>query len=233
MTSPSEILGILYYQADLFWGLAVLHHLLFGAVLGLILQGNRNPGRSLMTLSFASMAFSVFYVSLSGELTFAAVAFLVLLCCLIYDGVRPLTEWSLGKHHPLVFRRTFWVLLLWAWLYPKHLPAWWAAPMASPLGVLPSPTLLALLAMLGLAFPQSNRLVHWAAAGLGVLWGLYSLIGMGLWVDLPLVGLAGYSLWILAKSVKAAGGVAEDDWTPNEQPRPSASKTKSDQVWKI
>lgn len=233
MISPSEVLARLYYQADIFWGLAILHHLLFGAVLGLIVQGNRRPGRALTTLSFASMAFSVFYVSLSAELTFPAVAFLVLLFCLIYDSAHPLTDWSMGRHHPPWFRKTVWVLVAWAWVYPKYLPAWWAAPIASPLGVLPSPTLLAFLAMLGLAFPQSNRLVHWAAASVGLIWGLYCVIGMGVWMDLPLVLLAAHGIWVLWRSVRAAGGIAEDDWTPSENPAPIASKTKSNRVWKI
>jgi hypothetical protein len=223
----------LNYQADLFWVLAVLHHLLFGAVLGLVLQGNRQPGRTLMTLSFASMSFSVFYVGLSAELTFVAIAFLVLLFCLIYDSVHPLTDWGKGNHHPLWFRRVAWAMLLWAWFYPKHLPAWWAAPIASPLGVLPGPTLLALLAMLGLAFPQSNRLVHWAAAGLGLLWGLFSVIAPGGWMDFPLLIVAAYTTWKLWKSVQAAGGIAEDDWTPSEQPHPPERKIKSNPTWKI
>ncbi len=216
----------------LYGPVALCAHILFGTVLYLIFTGNRRPGLRLMSLAFAAMAFSVFWVAGYPRFMVTEVAFLVLAFCAGYDVARPLTNWGLGKERPLWIRRTAYFALVWAWIYPQHV-AWWKIPFASPLGVLPSPTLLAMVAMLWLAFPQTNRLLHWAAAGLGVLYGLFGIVFVHIPSDILLLAVSGLSISELIQSARKAGGLLEDDLTPKERQGAFSEQTKKDQVWRI
>lgn len=219
------IAGIFFFQA-------VLFHILFGAVLYLVWNGNRKPGWRLMSLAFASMAFTVLYAALSEGLYFTGVAFIVLMICAAHDVAQPLTAWGPGNDRPLWVRRVAVLALIWAWIYPHHV-VWWKTVFGSPLGVLPSPTLFALLALLWLAFPQTNRLLHWAATILGLFYGLYGLVILHVVSDVVLLALAGIALRDLLRSVRESGGLFEEDLTPQEKPKPATERAKKDQVWRL
>ena len=222
----NSIANLIYFPS------AVAAHILFGTVLYLLYTGNKRPGLRLMSLTFAAMSFSVFWVAGYPRFAFTEVAFLVLFLCSVYELLRPLTAWGLGKGRPLWVRRVGYLALAWAWIYPHHIP-WWAAVFGAPLGVLPSPTLLALVAMLWLAFPQTNRLLHWAAAGLGILYGLFGVVFVHIPSDIILVAVSGLSMRELIQSSRKAGGFLEEDLTPREQPQSFSKQTKKDQVWRI
>lgn len=223
-----------YLASEMFPWVAVLHHLLFASAVGAILSGNRRPGVRLLTLAFASMAFTVFYsVPADGELVLVSVVFLTLMFCLLYDAARPVTVWSAGSGRPAWLRRVAWFCVAWGFCYPAYFRPLWLAPVAAPLGVLPAPALLALLGMLTLAFPQTNRLVHWAAALAGVVFTLFGLFYLRNLFDLPLAIITFLALRDLRAAVRQAGGITEDDLPPGERPRPAPGRARKDAVWRL
>lgn len=232
MFNAQNVLLLYKAIASLFSFQAVMFHILFGSVLWVVFGGNRKPGWTLLSLTFTSMAFSVLYAAGTKGLSLTVIAFLVLFFCAAYDVVQPLTHWGNGKDRPLWTRRLAYLGLAWAWLYPHHVSLW-TCWIASPLGVLPSPTLLALLSLLWLAYPQTNRLLHWAAAILGLLYGLFGVLVLHVYSDLLLLAVAGVSLWDLKRAIQEAGGVLEEDLTPEERPKKASEQTKKDQVWRI
>ncbi len=225
--------GYSYIATVLHPWLAFLHHIGFGVALGLVFSGNRKPGYRLMTLVLASMAFSVIYGAQNRGLTFVSVGFFVLLVCLLHEAWRPQTDWRIHRSRPRWMRRLGIFALVWAWCYPAYFKPLWMLPVAAPLGVLPGPTLLALLALLMLAFPQTNRLLHWAAVIAAVLYGGLGVVWLWNWVDLPLLVIAGISLRELIHSVRESGGIFEDDLPPSEKPKPVPEGAKTERVWKL
>lgn len=219
--------------ADMFIPLAIVHRLTFALTAAVVLRGNRNPGRRLLSLAFASMAFSVFYTMQSADFLLLAAGFFVLVCCLLYDAYQPMTAWGPGAHLSSWARKLAWVILAWAVCDPRYSRPAWLSPLISPFGVLPGPALLALLAMLWLAFPQTNRLVHWAAALLGLLTAIRELWLFRSFFDIPLLAFSGLTLYGLSRAVHQSGGATEDDLTPQERIRPSQADAQKDRVWKI
>lgn len=224
-----------YLASDLFPWVAFLHHVLFGCALGAVLSGNRKPAFTLLTLSFASMCFSV--VAAAGddhiEQTWISALFMVLMFCLLFEVWRGETVWSKGARRPVWVRRIAFAGIAWAWVYPAYLRSWWLAPVMAPLGVLPSPTLLALLSCLLLAFPNTSRLVHWAAAFLGILFASLGVFYLWNWSDIPLLLIASITMRELIQSARAAGGVFADDDPPGSSPGPPAPQVRKERIYKL
>lgn len=220
--------------ASLFAPLAVMHRFSLALAIALVFRGGRVTGARIMSMVFASMAFSVFYAQQSVDVMLTAAVFFVLMLCLFFDAYQPLTAWGKGKHLAQWARITAWALFAWALCDPRYTRPYWISPLTSPLGILPGPTLLALLAMLWLAFPQTNRLVHWAAALAGVLTSIRELVVFKSFFDVPLLIFSFVTIYGLLRSVRQSGGALEDDLSPKERYRaPSRADAEKNKVWKI
>lgn len=235
-SAPPAFVLALTRAADLFQLASVLHHVTLALFAAVIASGNRKPGYQLLSLGFAGMCFSGFIAAQEFELPLLSIGWIVLMLCLLADAVKPLTAWTFGgksARKPGADAWIGWTSIVLGVVYPVYVKPVWLAPLAAPIGVVPTPTLLVLLGCLWLAWPQTNRLVHWAAVIFAVAAGGAHLVIASAWIDLALLGIALGSGWRLTQSVKQSGGVFEDDLTPAEKGRKPAPKTKRETVYKL
>lgn len=183
MPSPAEILAGLTAIANRYVGVAVAWHVLLAIFLLCMLLGWKPNSRAagallcLLPVSAAALAW------MSGNPFNAAV--LGLLTAVLV--------WASQAHRPVAEARPMpWLgagVLAYGWVYPHFLesaPAV-AYAVASPIGLVPCPT-LAVLVGIALRRPRVfSRLWLRALVAAGVFYGAFGVVRLGVWIDIGLV----------------------------------------------
>ena len=186
MPSTPEILAGLAQLANRATPVAILWHIAFAigiVVLGAGFRPSRRSSALLAVLPFLSVAAAAW---LSGN-PFNAGAFLLLAVALSIVAARLPVEPMQTARGPL--RASGAMMLAYGWIYPHFLEAgsWWAYLYASPLGLIPCPTLSAVIGVTLIACGFGSRPWSWILAGAGVLYALFGVLRLGVWLDLGLL----------------------------------------------
>lgn len=162
---------------------AVAFHVLLALgfiVWGAGLQLKRRVAVSLASLPLASV--SVF--ASKYEVVFNAAVFALLAFALLALGLRSRSTWRAQASLPRAFVGG--VLLACGWVYPHFLDAS-HSPLeylyASPLGLLPCPTLAFLIGLSLTAGVPGGRSSARVLAGAGLFYGAWGVLKLGVWLD--------------------------------------------------
>lgn len=197
MPPPDSILaGLTHIANSAFWVAVVWHGLLAASLAGLALGWR--PRERVATAAMAALAASVAVLAFLFGNPFNGVVFSLLTAgALAVARTRPASRVRPGPAADVAAGA---VLLLYAWVYPHFLQG--LPPVAyaigSPLGLLPCPTLSAIV---GLTVLQANRFGQgWTAglAGAGLLYGLIGVFRLGVWLD---VGLLAGTAWLVVRTL--------------------------------
>ncbi len=194
MPSSAEILVGLQRITDEWRGLAIAWHLALGVLLVLLFVGWR-PARRLMGMLLAAPLASVSAMAWLGGNPFNGVVFAVVSVALV--GVA--ASLSAGP----VKLGAPWAVMMggflsaFAWLYPHFLGGspWVAYSYASPLGLIPCPSLSAVIGVALVSGGLGSR--SWSAmvAAAGAAYGIIGVVRLGVVIDvILLVGAVGLGL---------------------------------------
>lgn len=183
MPSPNEILAGLTALANDAVGLAILWHVLLAAAL-LSLSLDWKPtdrvAPGLLALPLASVAL---LAAISGN-PFNAVMF----------GLATGAALALTAAPERAMRGPGWsmfvgyALLAFAWLYPHFVAGGpFVYLYASPLGVVPCPTLAMVIGLTMLGGGFGSRAWSYTLAGFGLFYGVFGVARLGVALDLPLI----------------------------------------------
>ena len=78
--------------------------------------------------------------------------------------------------------------------YPHFVDSYLSALWASPMGFIPCPTLLVVLAFFLLAMPRTNKLWHWMTIVAGLAYSIVGIVYLKVYIDYFLLGFSLYSL---------------------------------------
>lgn len=197
MPSAQDILNALAsISAGATWLAIAWHVILALAILRLLFgwQPARKRGVILLSLPLLSVGILAF----AYHSPFNGIVFILSAVILTVIGFR-LTE-------DCPYRPPFWgaffggLMLLFAWIYPHfgsgH--SWLFYLYASPLGLIPCPTLSLVVGFALLADGFRSRAWTWVVIVLGVFYGLFGALRLGVWIDIFL--LLG-SLMLVAEAV--------------------------------
>jgi hypothetical protein len=191
MPSSTQILEALTAIANGAVSYAIAFHVLlavcfisWGAGLGL-------PRRAAVVLAVAPLASVAVFAGLYGVL-FNALMFALLTLASLSTGLRSACSWRAAVNTPLALLGG--VLLGFGWVYPHFLNNAHALMYlyASPLGLLPCPTLAFLIGLSLSAGVPGGRVSARILALAGLFYGAWGVLKLGVWVDgILLVGALG------------------------------------------
>jgi hypothetical protein len=199
MPAPDEILRALPAIANEWRLLAVVWHVAIGALVAAVMIGAGPSVRLVGTMLAAALA-SVSALAAAAGNPFNTIVIGGLALALL------IAAWRAPRHQvrvsPYTLERvTGTVLLAFGWAYPHFLDAsgWWEFLYAAPMGLLPCPTLAALIGVTLLVTGPRSRTWTIPLAAAAVLYGLVGVVVLGVWIDVVL--LAG-GVWLAALSVE-------------------------------
>jgi hypothetical protein len=185
MPSAETILRATTDLATTHWRFAVLWHALMLALFVALMLGHRPRRRAAAMLVVPLLSVSCFAWSAGN--TFNGGVFAVLSAVLLA------VAWGLDDV-PIALERgaAAWAgagLALFGFIYPHFLPGahWFTYLYASPLGVVPCPTLSALIGLTLLAGGFGSRALSWIIAAVGLYYGLVGWLVLGVSIDAALV----------------------------------------------
>ncbi len=201
MPGTADILAGLARSANQLLPLAVVWHAVVAAALLALALGWR-PGRRTAAAALAVPAASVSAVAWSAGNPFNGTAFLIVAILLAAFGAR--------LPRGIATRGPGWTVAIgaaaiaYAWLYPEFLQGrstlWYA--VASPIGLIPCPTLSLILGFGLVADGFASRGWTLVAAIAGLFYGLFGVLRLGVWFDVGLIVAAG-ALMVRALSRRA------------------------------
>jgi hypothetical protein len=192
--SASDILEQLTVAANQWRGLAILWHIACGAMLAALAFGWRPSSRMAAGLLVAPLASVSAIAWVSGN-PFNGLVFAVVAAGLGVTARRMHVAPVHTAHGGDLLVGAG--LVVFGWCYPHFLagPAW-AYAYAAPLGVIPCPTLSALVSLTLLLDRLGSRAWSATLSVLGIAYGLIGAAGLGVTIDLVLLGGA---LWLLPR----------------------------------
>ena len=184
MPSPGEILEGLAAVANDWLALAIAWHVVAAALLGALLAGWR-PTRAVLgamlatpLLSVAALAFSMgnpFNGAVFGLLSVASGALTLARRRVPNSGSRLVTALGLA-------------MIGFGWCYPHFLEADAALYLiAAPMGLVPCPTLAAVIGFGLLRNGLESRAWSWLVAGASLFYGIFGVFRLGVWLDIGLL----------------------------------------------
>jgi hypothetical protein len=186
MPSTTDIVAGLTEIANHATWVALLWHAAFALGLVVLAWGVRPSRRSAALLSLLPIV-SVAVTAWWFGNPFNAVAFFVLAGVLSPVALRlPVVPMQTGRG-PL---RALGALMLgFGWTYPHFLAADtpWEYLYAAPLGLIPCPTLAAVIGLTLLARGFGSRSWSWILAAAGTLYAVFGVVRLGVWLDLGLL----------------------------------------------
>jgi hypothetical protein len=186
MPSSSEIVGGLTAIANRFWYLALAWHVALGLALVALVAGWRPTRRAAGALMVLPL-YSVALLAYSQDNPFNGSVFFLAAVALMATAARlPPDRVTLSRHWAETSAGV--VLLAFGWSYPHFLTG---APLvaylyAAPTGLVPCPTLSALIGLSLLARGLESRSWSWLLASLGCLYGIFGALRLGVRMDLML-----------------------------------------------
>jgi hypothetical protein len=200
MPSPAQILETLSMIANDQKTLALVWHIILAATILMVVLGWR-PARKFGAAALAAPLLSVSVQAWIYGNPFNGVVFLIFAAALAAMGMRLPAK---PVEPPQAWARIIGLLMIaFGWIYPHFLAGgpWWRYLYQAPVGLIPCPTLSAVIGLALLARGFSAR--GWSIV-LGVLGLFYSLFGalrLGVTIDLALLAGSLALLW-LARCLK-------------------------------
>jgi hypothetical protein len=200
MPSPSDILEGLAAIVRNFGFIAILWHIIFAAMIVLLIAGWR-PSRKLAATALSIPLFSVAIFAWLHNNPFNGIVFLIFAVLLMIVGLR-LPDTKIQKAPP-------WALVIglfmiaFGWVYPHFLEfgRWYEYLYAAPMGLIPCPTLSITIGFALLAKGLSSRAWSILLAGIGLFYGLSGAFRLGVRIDVALF-FGALTLFILAFTQK-------------------------------
>ena len=202
MATPHEILAGMTEIANHGLAFAVAWHVVIGAALIATAQGWRPSPRmcgALLIVPFVSVAMFGWAIGdlLNGALFSVAAGVLATIAWRSSRAEMPRARWAtaLGA-----------VMVLIAWLYPHflHTGSQLAYLVASPMGLIPAPSLALVMGFSLLGFCPAGRGWSLAVAGFSVFYAAFGAVQLGMTLDLALL-LGALGLAVRALSRQARG----------------------------
>jgi hypothetical protein len=186
MPSPEQILAGLAGIANDYAYLAVIWHLVFLAFIVLLLTGKRPPIR--YTAMFLVLPFLLVGVMalLSGNPFNAIIFFTLSLILVLYSLNLPLENVVIKLNFPGIFGI---VMIAFAWIYPHFLESdsYLKYLYASPMGLIPCPTLSLVIGFTLLFQGFSSRKWILTLTIMGLYYGLTGMLNLEVYLDAGLV----------------------------------------------
>ncbi len=200
MPSPAQILDILATIANDQKTLALVWHIILAGVVIMVLAGWR-PARRFGAAALAAPLLSVSIQAWIYGNPFNGVVFLIFAGALAALGMRlptkpvePAQAWA---------RWIGLLLVAFGWVYPHFLAGgpWWRYLYQAPAGLIPCPTLSVVIGLALFAKGFSARGWSIVLGVLGIFYGLFGALRLGVTIDLVLLAGAVALLW-LARCLK-------------------------------
>ncbi len=186
MPAATEILAGLETTAQRGIVIAGLWHVVIGAWVAAASQSWRPSPRLAGVMLVFPVASVAVVAGVFGEV-FNAVVFTALTLVLaviaarssLAEVRRQASSWSVGA-----------LLVMFAWVYPHFLAghSLFTYVIASPMGLLPGPTLSLVIGWSLLGYGPPSRAWSLTLALAGLFYGLFGALRLGVWIDLGLVG---------------------------------------------
>jgi hypothetical protein len=185
MPSPQQILDGLTSVANEWRAIAIAWHVLLGALLIAMLRG-WYPSRRLLGVLLATPLLSVSVLAWTtgnpfNGIVFAAVALVLAITALRLPraSVRIAAPWLVGFGG---------FLFAFGWVYPHFLrtESWVAYLYAAPLGLIPCPSLSAIVGIALIAGGLGSRSWSLLLAAAGMLYAVIGVVRLGVVIDLAL-----------------------------------------------
>jgi hypothetical protein len=195
MPSSADILAGLQHIAREWQAVAIGWHVALGALLAALFLGWR-PGKRLAAILLATPLVSVSVLAWWAGNPFNGTVFALITLALIGAALRlPNAALGLGAPWAVVaggFMTAF------AWLYPHFLPSasWAALAYAAPLGLIPCPSLSAVVGVGLVLNGLDSRVWSLIIAAAGVVYGVVGVFRLGVAIDVVL--LVGALMLVLA-----------------------------------
>lgn len=190
MPDAAEILAGLTRVATTFWYVAVGWHVVVALVASALLSRRWRPDARWVAAACALPLASVAILAgLTGN-PFNAIVIGATALALGVTGARA-PEGSLSSTRRPVFVAGV-LTLAFAWVYPHFLEGQptWLYIVAAPMGLVPCPSLALVLGVGLCAGGFSSRAWSVIAGAVGIFYGLFGALRLGVWLDLPLVAAA-------------------------------------------
>lgn len=185
MPGPAEILLGLGEIANRGLAVAVAWHVVLGLALMGLARGWRPAQRTAETLiAVPLVSVAVFALAFGNPFNAAmfaagALALMVLARTSEPLPVSPGPSWAFGAGLAMI---------AFGWVYPHFLLAHPAMYLvAAPVGLIPCPTLSVAIGFALLAGGRRTRAWHFTLAALGLFYGVFGVLRLGVWLDIGLV----------------------------------------------
>ncbi len=181
MPSAQDILNLTASISTSMVPLAIAWHVILGLTIIALLVGWR-PARKLGALLLSIPLLSVGITGLAYNSLFNGIVFILFAIILAVIGLRlsPVCYYTA----PGWGRLFGWLMLFFAWIYPHFGTGSWVHYLyASPLGLIPCPTTSMVIGFALLADGFSSRAWTWVLIVLGLFYGLFGAIRLGVWID--------------------------------------------------
>ncbi len=186
MPSAQDILNVLATISAGATPLAIAWHVVLGLAIIAIIIGWR-PARKIGALLLLIPFISVLVVSFFYDSRFSFAVFFVFAIVLAVLALRMKPD---CVYHPPSWGVIFgWLMIFFAWIYPHFGTgsSWLFYLYGSPLGLVPCPTLSMVVGFALLADGFRSRGWTWVLIVLGLFYGLYGAIRLGVWIDIFLL----------------------------------------------
>ncbi len=190
MPSADDILAGLTRAANDGLAVAAAWHVVLALAIFALGAKIRRPTARSAAIATAAPLVSVSVLAWHVHNPFNAVVFAGATFALVALGLRvPTRPPSFGPGWAVALGT---VLLVLGWTYPHFLPSRpaWLYAVAAPLGVVPCATLCVVLGVALCMGAFGSRAWGLTAAGVGLVYGLFGALYLGVWLDLALAGAA-------------------------------------------
>jgi hypothetical protein len=209
MPSATEILDGLSAIANQATGIAVAWHIIIGTALAALASGWRPSQRTARLLTGTPLV-SVAALAFAFGNPFNGWVFAV--------SVLALTGLAMNRDRRPVSRGSAWTgrigvaMVAFGWLYPHFLEGQPTAYLyASPVGLVPCPTLAAAIGFVLLGGGLGSRIWSLTLVAVGLFYGLFGVLRLGVFLD---IGLVGGAVALAASFRSPAAGRAREAYRP-------------------
>ena len=199
LPSSAEVLTDIAVSYKEYKWLSVIFHLAFIILLFLWLKYGDKINRVISGF-FGLICFSiVFRAMLEGD-PFDSITFGIITAAWIFELFRQKNKYSIrstGKFTLILCTVTFFIGFWYPYLTDNYL----FALINSPFSIIECPTLIVMLSVLCIIYPNTNRLLHVVITLFGLLFGFLGTFWLGVQLDIVLMIISLYSAILLLSSL--------------------------------